>query len=266
MERVAAWDSRRHLTIPTTNAHRKHFGYIHVISLPVHSAVAARRIAHTTFREPYSLPSCAAPPHRNAIRVKRVRKGVTTTLGLTAVAPFSIDRADAFAREVESTRGDLGRFAYLLVGSSAGADDLLAEAYARAWPHYKRGEIDNLPGYLRRSMANLANGRLRRLRLERREVATRRIDWRAPQMNAPESGFEHQIDTQDELWRAIWKLPADQRAVIVLRHAEDRTEEETADLLGISLGTVKSRLSRGLATLRAKLERASANGRQRVER
>jgi RNA polymerase sigma-70 factor (sigma-E family) len=192
--------------------------------------------------------------------VKRVRKGVSTTFGLSPAAPYAVDRADAFAREVETTRADLGRFAYLLVGSSAGADDLLAEAYARAWPHYKRGEIDNLPGYLRRSMANLANGRLRRLRLERREVATRRIDWRAPKMAAPESGFERQIDTQDELWRAIWQLPADQRAVIVLRHAEDRSEEETAELLGISLGTVKSRLSRGLATLRTKLARINAGG------
>jgi RNA polymerase sigma-70 factor (sigma-E family) len=187
--------------------------------------------------------------------VKRVRKGVSTTLGLAAAAPFAVDRADAFAREVEMTRGDLGRFAYLLVGSSSGADDLLAEAYARAWPHYRRGEIDNLPGYLRRSMTNLANGRLRRLRLERREVATRRIDWRVPRTDAPESGFERHVDAQDELWRAIWQLPTEQRAVIILRHAEDRSEEETAELLGISLGTVKSRLSRGLATLRARLER-----------
>lgn len=190
--------------------------------------------------------------------MKRVRKDVTATLGLTAAAPFAaVDRSEAFAREVAATRVELGRFAYLLVGSAAGADDLLAEAFARAWPHYKRGEIDNLPAYLRRSMANLANGRLRRLRLERRQLETRRIDWRAPRHESPESGFERHVDTQDELWRAIWKLPTDQRVVIILRHAEDRSEEETAALLGISTGTVKSRLSRGLATLRAQLERAN---------
>jgi RNA polymerase sigma-70 factor (sigma-E family) len=187
--------------------------------------------------------------------VKRVRNPVTDTIGLTAALPLTVDRADAFTREVEATRGDLGRFAYLLVGSSAGADDLLAEAYARAWPHYKRGDIDNLSGYLRRTIANLANGRLRRLRLERREVATRRLDWRAPQTKSPESGFVHAIDGHDDLWRAIWQLPPDQRAVIVLRHAEDRSEEETAELLGISTGTVKSRLARGLTTLRKNLAR-----------
>jgi RNA polymerase sigma-70 factor (sigma-E family) len=166
----------------------------------------------------------------------------------------TLDRSETFARDVQATKSELGRFAYLLVGSSSGADDLLAEAYARAWPHYKRGEIDNLGAYLRRSIANLSNGRLRRIRLERREMETRRIDWRAPRMASPESGFEHYVGTQDQLWRAIWSLPPNQRAVVVLRHAEDRSEEETAEILGISLGTVKSRLARGLATLREKLE------------
>ena len=50
-----------------------------------------------------------------------------------------------------------------------------------------------------------------------------------------------------------------QRVVVVLRHAEDRSEEETAALLGISLGTVKSRLARGLAALRSKLEGRSGS-------
>jgi RNA polymerase sigma factor (sigma-70 family) len=184
--------------------------------------------------------------------VARVRRSVTTTFGLTAAAPIAVDRVSAFTRDVEAFRIELGRFAYLLVGSSAGADDLVAEACARAWPHYKRGRIDNLPAYLRRSIVNLSNGRLRRLRLERREVESRRIDWRAPELSSRERGFE-QVDARDDLWRAIWRLPPDQRAVIVLRPAEDRSEEETAALLGISVGTVKSRLARGLSTLRKQL-------------
>ena len=189
------------------------------------------------------------------------------TMRVPAAFAVTLDRSETFARDVQATKADLGRFAYLLVGSSAGADDLLAEAYSRAWPHYKRGEIDNLGAYLRRSIANLSNGRLRRIRLERREMATRRLDWRSPRLEAPESGFEHRIDTQDQLWRAIWSLPPNQRVVVVLRHAEDRSEEETAELLGISLGTVKSRLARGLGTLREKLEQqrgmAPAHGRAR---
>lgn len=130
--------------------------------------------------------------------MKRVRSGMQT-VRVSAVLAMTQDPAEMFAREVQATKAELGRFAYLLVGSSAGADDLLSEAYARAWPHFKRGDIDNLPAYLRRSVANLANGRLRRIRLERREVATRRIDWRAPRIDSPDGGFEGRIDTEDEL-------------------------------------------------------------------
>ncbi len=65
---------------------------------------------------------------------------------------------------------------------------------------------------------------------------------------------------RDLLWRAIWSLPPKQRAVVVLRHAEDRSEEETAAILGISLGTVKSRLARGLGALRERLERQEQRG------
>ena len=185
--------------------------------------------------------------------MKRVRRGVHT-LRVHPAFPVTFDRSETFARDVQATKAELGRFAFLLVGSTAGADDLLAEAYARAWPHYQRGEIDNLGAYLRRSIANLSNGRLRRIRLERRELETRRVDWRAPRVSSPDSGFEQQVDTADQLWQAIWSLPPNQRAVVVLRHAEDRSEDETAEILGISLGTVKSRLARGLATLRQKLE------------
>jgi RNA polymerase sigma-70 factor (sigma-E family) len=198
--------------------------------------------------------------------MKRVRKDMQT-MRVSAAFSLTQDRSETFARDVQATKAELGRFAYLMVGSSTGADDLLAEAYARAWPHYKRGEIDNFPAYLRRSIANLSNGRLRRIRLERREVATRRIDWRAPRIESPDGGYEERIDTQDQLWRAIWSLPTRQRVVVVLRHAEDRSEEETAEMLGLSLGTVKSRLARGLATLREKLEHEQTiNTRQKGSR
>jgi len=67
-------------------------------------------------------------------------------------------------------------------------------------------------------------------------------------------GFESGVAENDRLWSAIWKLPVDQRAVIVLRHVEDRSEDETAEILGVRTGTVKSRLARGLAALRRELE------------
>jgi DNA-directed RNA polymerase specialized sigma24 family protein len=58
------------------------------------------------------------------------------------------------------------------------------------------------------------------------------------------------VDVRDELVRLLHQLPPRQRAVIVLRYWEQRTEAETAALLGCSEGTVKSAASRGLRRLR----------------
>jgi RNA polymerase sigma factor (sigma-70 family) len=57
------------------------------------------------------------------------------------------------------------------------------------------------------------------------------------------------MDRQD-LWDALGRLPRRQRAVVVLRYLEDRTEAETAHLLGCSVGTVKSQCAKALAKLR----------------
>jgi RNA polymerase sigma factor (sigma-70 family) len=58
------------------------------------------------------------------------------------------------------------------------------------------------------------------------------------------------VDERDELWAALGRLPRRQRAVVVLRFFEDLTERQTADALGVTVGTVKSQTSRALATLR----------------
>jgi RNA polymerase sigma factor (sigma-70 family) len=62
--------------------------------------------------------------------------------------------------------------------------------------------------------------------------------------------FESRVADRAALWEALATLPYDQRVVVVLRVVEDLSEQQVADMVGIPVGTVKSRLSRGLATLR----------------
>jgi len=152
--------------------------------------------------------------------------------------------ADAFSRVVAEHHRRLAGLAYALCGDRDLAEDLVAEAYARVWPKWRNRQVDDLGPYLRRALVNLVHGRRRRRALERREAERRRVDWREGQ--SP----ERDVDERDRLWVALMQLPVDQRAAIVLRHVEDLSEEETAAVLGVRPGTVKSRLSRGLTQLR----------------
>ena len=159
---------------------------------------------------------------------------------------------DAFAQAVETHHQALARFAYALCGSVTQAEDAVAEAYARVWPRWRRGRVEgNLFGYLRRTVANEIYGRHRRRLLERRE-AERAAD------RDPDGQFEVTIDDRDALWAALGQLAPKVRVVVVLRIVEDLSEAETAAMLDLPLGTVKSRLSRGLATLRDQLEHEHA--------
>jgi RNA polymerase sigma-70 factor (sigma-E family) len=151
--------------------------------------------------------------------------------------------ADLYARYVPATIG----FAYLLTGSRAEAEDLVHEAFVRVVGriHHLRTR-DAFDAYLLRTVVNLHTSRLRRLRVERRYLARERP--RSSDAVAP-----HDVGERDRIWRALDRLPKRQRAAVVLRYAEDRSERETADLLRCSVAAVKSLTARALETLRAEL-------------
>ena len=165
-------------------------------------------------------------------------------LGQTTARQPRWDR-DAFSAAVADHHRELARFAYRLCGDRTVAEDIVAEAYARVWPHWHRGRVEVLLPYLMRTVANQAYARHRRRRLEEREP---------PPAPAVVPSFESRVDEHDELWSALDRLPPQQRVVLVMRVVEDVSEEETAAVLGIPRGTVKSRLSRGLDALRAIVE------------
>ena len=148
-----------------------------------------------------------------------------------------------FRDYVTARRRSLLRTAYLLTGNAADAEDLVQSALAKtylAWDRIEdRGALD---GYVRRAMVNTHISWWRRRRLE--EYPTDEIPDRAV---ADHSGTS---DLADTLRRAVDRLPQRMRAAVVLRYFEDMTEAEVADVLGVSLGTVKSTVSRAVAKLR----------------
>jgi RNA polymerase sigma-70 factor (sigma-E family) len=151
--------------------------------------------------------------------------------------------ADLYARHVPATIG----FAFLLTGSRTEAEDLVHEAFVRVVGRLRHlRKPDAFDAYLLRTVVNLHTSRLRRLRVERAYLAregTRSSDSVGP----------HDLGERDRVWRALDRLPRRQRAAVILRYAEDRSERETADLLRCSVAAVKSLTARALGTLRAEL-------------
>ena len=162
---------------------------------------------------------------------------------------------------VNAHYAQLLRRAYLLTGSRADAEDLVQEALARTWEAARGRAVESPGAYVHRTMVNLYVSRWRRRRLRRED----------PVAEIPEpvaGGARHtadavgEVDERDRLWRVLGSLPAKQRAVLVLRYYEDLSEGAAADLLGVTVGTVRSQTWKGLRRLEAALgSRVEGDGR-----
>jgi RNA polymerase sigma-70 factor (sigma-E family) len=141
----------------------------------------------------------------------------------------------------------LVRSAYLLMQDEGRAEDLVQTALTKSWFVWKR--IDDPEAYVRRVMVTTATSWWRRRWIRETPIDQELVGAAA----AAQSGAQPAAGpdgVRQDLWTAIGHLPARQRAVVVLRYMEDRTEAETADLMGCSVGTVKSQCSKALAKLR----------------
>jgi RNA polymerase sigma-70 factor (sigma-E family) len=163
-----------------------------------------------------------------------------------AVRARAVDE-HAFRDYVRARRPALLRTAYLLTGNLADAEDLVQSALAKtylAWHRIEdRGAVDS---YVRRAMVNTQISWWRRRRLE--EFPTDEIPDQAT------ADYPVSTDVQESLRRAIDRLPHRMRAAVMLRYYEDMTEAEVAEVLGVSVGTVKSTVSRAVAKLRIDVE------------
>jgi len=142
--------------------------------------------------------------------------------------------------EFVAVRSDkLLRTAYLLTRDHALAEDLLQTALAKAWRAWARVGPEPEP-YVRRILVTTYSSWWRRR--WNGEQSTEHLPER------PRATVD--VEGRADLWEAVGRLPRRMRAVVVLRFYEDLSERETAEVLGISPGTVKSQTSKALAHLR----------------
>ncbi|MFC4606440.1 SigE family RNA polymerase sigma factor [Streptomyces maoxianensis] len=154
-------------------------------------------------------------------------------------------RDSEFAEFVTASHVSLLRTARLLTGDPHTAEDLVQAALIRVYTHWGRSAGWESPqAYTRKVVVNLyATWRRRRWHTE----VVRPEGDIAPDSHDMAGSAEARL----ELGRALACLPRAQRAAVVLRFYEDLSVEQTAELLGCSPGTVKSRTNRALERLRA---------------
>lgn len=147
---------------------------------------------------------------------------------------------DAWA---EARLAALLRFAYLVTGSQAAAEDAVQSALVRACEKWSRvGRTADPDVYVRRMVVNAHISAWRKSgRRESPLAVVRQTSGADP--------AEHVV-RQDAVWRMCSKLPAQQRAAVVLRYYEDLDYPEIAALLGVAEVTVRSHVHRALAALR----------------
>jgi RNA polymerase sigma factor (sigma-70 family) len=142
------------------------------------------------------------------------------------------------------------RAAYLVTGSAAEAEDATQEGFVKAWqalPRFREGAP--FRPWLLAIVVNEARNR-RRHAGRQAALALRAVDpGPAPTDEAAAERAEH-----ERLLRIVGGMREEDRLVIGYRYFLDLSEEETAEVLGIARGTVKSRLSRALARLREQME------------
>jgi RNA polymerase sigma-70 factor (sigma-E family) len=152
-----------------------------------------------------------------------------------------------FAEFVEARWATLYRTAYLLLGDHAGAEDLVQSALAKAYTSWHRIRDAELPdAYVRRIVVTTALSWWRRKSWGREQ----------PTDALPETSIDGPADglaQREWIWAEVRRLPSRQRAVVVLRYYEDLSEQQIADTIGCSPGTVKSQAHAALATLRRRL-------------
>lgn len=165
---------------------------------------------------------------------------VTTSPATQQSEPFAVVYAEH--------RDAVLRLAMLLCGDRELAEDVTADAFARTWPRWERGDVDDVGAYLRRAAVNGLRSQWRRRGL-RRDREQRRVsgDDRGT-LDAPQA-----VVDRDAVLAAVRRLPERQRAAVVLRFYEDRPTHDIAAVLGVTESSVRTLLQRASRALEQEL-------------
>ncbi|MEV0437958.1 SigE family RNA polymerase sigma factor [Streptomyces spectabilis] len=206
-------------------------------------AVSGRGCARGTGRQ----HTVAAKPGRQAYMtvVDALKGGSDGGAAYREESGERTSRSEAeFTAYVQERRASLYATAYHLTGDRFEAEDLLQSALFstyRAWDRIS--DKAAVGGYLRRTMTNLHISAWRRRKLN--EYPTEELPETVGDTDAMRG-----TELRAVLWQALARLPELQRTMLVLRYYEGRTDPEIADILDISVGTVKSSIWRSLRRLR----------------
>lgn len=162
--------------------------------------------------------------------------------------PGSDELRDSLRLAFEANYASVLKLAYIYSGRREVAEDLTQEALLRAASKIAQLPAEEVMPYLRRTVINLWKNRIRRVAVERRARA---------RLKGPAEVAAPADEPDAELWMAVRRLPPGQRACVVLRYYEDLSEQQVAETLGCSIGTVKSSTSRALSKLRTEFRDGS---------
>lgn len=154
-----------------------------------------------------------------------------------------------FDQWVTSRGPALLRLAHVLTGNAADAEDVVQDALSRALPRWDRiARVEDVDAYVKRMVVNAHTSWWRKFRRRESPAADVHIGE-----TTPGPGEGPGPDVRRRLWEACRALPEAQRTAVVLRFYEQLDYDEIAELTSVREGTVRSRVSRGIAVLRAQL-------------
>jgi RNA polymerase sigma-70 factor, ECF subfamily len=179
--------------------------------------------------------------------------GARTAAEQDLTQPIEADELARFEALYERFHAYVFRTAYALTGDRGLAEEILQDTFVRAYRHRTKLWVDRSPlPWLNRVALNLCYTRLGRRRLPTRVMDDVVTDTLRDQARGPDEWAEHQ-ELCETVRTGIAALPPKHRHVVALYYLDGLSLQETAEVLGVRLGTVKSRLHYALDTLRREL-------------